>query len=297
MDFTRTVAVAMAAATLLLSAHPAQADAPVVLNPITPWNADWNPTTCTLARGFGSEQDPFAIRFEKAAPGDGFQLVLISKWLEPVTVNDRLEVRFGPYPARDFKGKMVLARTSSDVAVIFLTTSSITGEEADDEDNDKDKGQAPKVTPDMEKAADSIVIATRRGSVQLATNSLAAPFAALRACTVDLVKQWGLDPAEQATLRRHPVPKTSPAHWIAAMDYPTQQLRKGQQAIIMFRLMVDAGGKPSDCAVLRAYSQSQAFGRTTCDNLMKRAKFEPAFNANGQAVPSFYVNTVRFIIP
>lgn len=288
MEFSRTVAVAMAG-TLLLAAHPVQAGEPVSLKPITPWNVDWNPTTCTLARSFGTEQDPFAIRFEMAEPGDGFQLLLASKLLEPVTVNDPVEIRFGSLPARNFKGDMILARNADGVAGIIFSTSTIAGAESDDDE--------PDVTPEMEKAADSIAIAMRQGTVKLETNSLAAPFAALRKCTEDLVKQWGLDPAEQAALRQRPAGTTKPAQWIQSKDYPREQLRQGRQAIIMFRLMVDENGKPSNCAILRAYSQSPAFARTTCDNLMKRAKFIPALNANGQAVPSYYVDTVRFIIP
>lgn len=294
MNFMRIVA-ATAAGTLLLTAASAQADTPIVLNPITPWNVDWNPTTCTLARSFGAEQDPFLIRFEKAEPSDGFQLVLTNKWLEPITVNDRLEVRFGSHAARDFKGRMVLAKTSGGVAVIFLSMPSIVGKEDDDEDNHGNL--APSVTPEMEQAADSIVIASRRGTVELQTNSLAPPFAALRKCTDDLVKQWGLDPVEQATLRQRLQPKTSPARWIQPSDYPGEPLRKGQQAIVMFRLMVDASGKPSDCAIPRAYAQSPAFSRITCENLMKRARFEPALDAEGQAIPSYYVETIRFMIP
>jgi hypothetical protein len=63
-----------------------------------------------------------------------------------------------------------------------------------------------------------------------------------------------------------------------------------------FRLVVDATGKPTDCAVLTMEAIDD-FIRATCDRLMKRARFQPARDTHGNAVTGVYVNSVLWIVP
>ncbi|PEQ12066.1 hypothetical protein B2G71_13025 [Novosphingobium sp. PC22D] len=268
------------------------------LKPQSPWFVDWNPTTCTLGRSFGSEQEPVALRFERAEPRDGFQMVFVGQWLQRVKAGTPLELRFGTYPAEDVRYSSGLGKATDDVPVVFVSSPGIVEPALEEEEDEAWRvNPGPRVTPEMEAAADSVTLATPDHALLLETGPLDKAFAALRKCTDDLVSQWGLDPAVQAKLQRRPIPKVSPSRWIGPQDYPLKALRKGEQAILIFRLLIDAEGEPTGCEILRAYAGFDEFSKSTCAHIRTRARFEPALDANGQAVPSYYVNTVRFAIP
>ena len=119
--------------------------------------------------------------------------------------------------------------------------------------------------------------------------------AALRKCTEELVKEWGLNPAQQEALPARPMPKSSPGDWLHSSDYPRESLAMGQQAIVRYRLMVDAAGAVTNCAVQSAIAKGN-FAELTCELLKRRARFDPARDATGTAVGSYYVGKVRWIM-
>jgi TonB family protein len=84
--------------------------------------------------------------------------------------------------------------------------------------------------------------------------------------------------------------------WMRSSDYPQGMLKGGKQGMVSFRLSIDANGTPTACEVQRSYNDKQ-FDDVTCAVLMRRARFSPALDANGQAAPSYYLNTVRWVIP
>ncbi len=45
-----------------------------------------------------------------------------------------------------------------------------------------------------------------------------------------------------------------------------------------------------------AMQNKKKFDDATCAALMRRVRFTPALDAKGQPVPSFYLNTVRWIM-
>jgi outer membrane biosynthesis protein TonB len=118
---------------------------------------------------------------------------------------------------------------------------------------------------------------------------------AMRKCLGNLVTSWGLNPTEQADLIDPPAPKGSPATWVTSADYPSEMLRRRQQAYVHFRLLIDEKGVPTNCVVQSIIGQSEA-GKLICEAVQKRAKFEPARNALKQPVASYYVGAVRWVI-
>jgi len=76
---------------------PALAGKPKVeeLAPFTPWNVDWTDKTCVLQRGFGTAEDPVALRLERFAPEPGFQLVVTGKRMSPVSQDSTIDIRYG----------------------------------------------------------------------------------------------------------------------------------------------------------------------------------------------------------
>jgi hypothetical protein len=70
---------------------------------------------------------------------------------------------------------------------------------------------------------------------------------AMGACMNEMVKRWGLDPAVQQSLTRSATPLNYPGDWVTSDDYPTNRLRKGESAIVNFRVIVNAEGRVSSC--------------------------------------------------
>lgn len=127
----------------------------------------------------------------------------------------------------------------------------------------------------------------------LVTGPMHQPMAALRKCSWDTVKHWGLDVEQQKTLTRKVSPKNHPSRWLNSSDYPASMVYGGYHGLVTVRMIVDGNGNPTSCHVQRS-TQPKEFDDVVCRSTMRRARFEPALDAQGKPVPSFYVLTVRF---
>ncbi|TZG28128.1 energy transducer TonB [Sphingomonas montanisoli] len=88
----------------------------------------------------------------------------------------------------------------------------------------------------------------------------------------------------------------TPGEWVTPEDYPSGDMRAGNQGTTGFRLEVDAGGKVTNCTVTSS-SGFPSLDTKACQMLMRRARFSPAKNTEGQGVPASYSNRVRWQIP
>jgi hypothetical protein len=232
------------------------------LAPFTPWHVEWTDKTCVMRRGFGDEKHFVVLQIERFAPTDSFQLVVTGDCLKYLRQGWRFLVSYGdraPGKVRYYQ----IGKTDKGVASVFLSSSSLAPEDEHGE-------PSLPVTPEMEAATKTVNLEWSDKRLVLKTGPLDKAFSALRACTDDLVKTWGLDPAVQQSLSRQVTPKNDPAFWARPEDYPLDALRRGEQAIVSFRLSVDVTGKPTACDVQRSYS-GKLFDTYTCDLLMKRA--------------------------
>jgi len=91
-------------------------------------------------------------------------------------------------------------------------------------------------------------------------------------------------------------PAGSPDTWVTPEDYPNAALRFGMAGTTGFRLMVDATGQPTSCAITTS-SGFDVLDTTTCDKVMARARFIPAQNAAGKPMGGSYASRVRWVIP
>lgn len=126
---------------------------------------------------------------------------------------------------------------------------------------------------------------------RLEFGSLGKPFEQMRHCMDTLLESWGYDPKVQAELLRPASAITPPSRWLSPSDYPLGALRMGHNGIVQFRLDVDAEGKVGGCHVL-ARTSPDDFADATCRAVTRRAKLQPALDAEGKPVRSFYVQKV-----
>lgn len=98
------------------------------------------------------------------------------------------------------------------------------------------------------------------------------------------------------TDRSSPRPRGNPGNWVNMNDYPSVALQKAIEGITSFTLTIDATGRVAECVITET-SGSSVLDTATCINVTRRARFEPALDAAGNATTGKYANRVRWQIP
>lgn len=91
-------------------------------------------------------------------------------------------------------------------------------------------------------------------------------------------------------------PKGNPGNWATTNDYPTRALREEREGVTGFRVSVGSDGKPTGCSVTGS-SGSPDLDEATCSNVMRRARFNPATDGEGNPTSGSYSGRVRWVIP
>lgn len=135
------------------------------------------------------------------------------------------------------------------------------------------------------------------------------PFTDLNSGTIDTLpikpqpQDPVLPPVDLGTKPSHPAfaaisahPRGHPGDWVTPNDYPSQDLREGNQGVVRFRLDIDARGKVTGCTVT-ASSGFPRLDAAACAKLSARGRFDPASDENGAKVAGSYASAVRWTIP
>jgi protein TonB len=91
-------------------------------------------------------------------------------------------------------------------------------------------------------------------------------------------------------------PRGSPQSWVTDDDYPASALRAEQAGTVRFRLDVDPTGKVTACTVTGSSGVS-VLDTTACNLLKRRARFNPAEDAEGNKIPAPYNGSFTWKIP
>lgn len=103
-------------------------------------------------------------------------------------------------------------------------------------------------------------------------------------------------PAAPRVQPKQPTPKGNPANWATTNDYPTRALREEREGTTGFRVTVGPDGRVTGCSVTSS-SGSPDLDDATCQNVSRRARFNPATDGEGQPTTGSYSNRVRWVIP
>lgn len=281
--------VGLALAAGISCASAALGREPVALAPTEPWRVHYAEDSCLMVRSFGQGDDRVAVRFEQTAPGHQFSLTLIGKSLKASEPFTRAATTFLPVGKRNAYERVASgATTDSKLPLLIFESVFLLGPVEKAEDLAAfDWTQAGSI--------DSMLVEFRGKSLLLGLGRMQKVLGAMDACTDELLTHWGLDAVAQRTLRQPPKPLSSPGNWLRGDDYPAEALAKGGNAIVRFRLTVDATGKVIGCAVPSA-TQGPEFAKITCSGISKRARFDPALDKDGKPIASYYVSSVRWMV-
>ena len=294
----------LAALALVASASPAFAQSgkeALVLKPTSAWHVDYADDRCRLARKFGEGDQQAYVFFDRYGPTEYFRLTVAGKPMKTYAEKGDAAVQFGPTEQEQqlffFNGI-----SGKSPALVFASNVRVAGPSEAELEAIKNKGKdewidlAP-VSEARQKAIKFLTIGKPlRRPVTLETGSMRAPFAALEKCIDNLMTTWGIDVEQHKMLSRNVTPTESPGKWVVSNDYPLDMLRSGQPAIVEFRLSVGADGVPTACHI-QSTTRPKEFDDAVCKSVMRRARFDPALDAKGKPLATFYRNTVRFQIP
>jgi hypothetical protein len=264
----------------------AREGAPETLPRTGNWVLDYDRDACRLMAQFGTGKDQIFMRFTRYHLGDGFDLDFYGRRFSSSDPRSRVKVDFGlgrPVEAEAANGR------AGDVPMMLLGWMRLDGW------GGATPGEiGPPLSPEQEAAVSGVTVKVeRKKPFRLEFGSLVKPMAQFRTCQADLLKSWGYDPVVQAELARRAQPTNSPDDWLRSDDYPSGALTLGQNGIVQFRLDVEADGRISGCHVL-ARTSPDVFADTTCSAVTRRAKLDPALDASGKPVRSFFVMKVNW---
>lgn len=104
-------------------------------------------------------------------------------------------------------------------------------------------------------------------------------------------------PSPTATVApRAPKPKNAPGSWATSSDYPARDLREGNQGVTGFMLTIGVDGRVQSCTVT-ASSGFPGLDKATCENVSRRARFEPATDSSGNRITGTYSSRIRWQNP
>jgi hypothetical protein len=280
--------VLLACCVLPLAAHAV--DQPIPMGPTSNWVVDYAEGSCVLRRTFGSGKDNAFLELHQVGPGDGYELRIGSDTLSRSRGTPR--IRYGSdedwvephapfdFAAGDWHGLRFAGSLRPDVP--------------------ESAGRATPPWPDAERdaretAVDRLTIAgTFEQDVTLEVGRMHAPLEAMRTCTRELVTHWGLDPTVQDTLSRRASPIRQVDWARRTIDaYPIAMIRQNKSARLPIRLIVGADGKPTSCVAGKGFADP-AFETAACASSMRYARFEPALDAEGQPVASYFITTIVY---
>ena len=270
--------------------------AETVLEPSGKWGLDYENDSCRLARAFGKDANYVVLVLDQFQPAGVMDLSLIGKWFSRFA-DSRIGLRttFGPgLPKGELRDATLGTLGPEKTAIVMAGPRDILNRSIWQKTDDSSQDVGP-TTLEQEAAVTEVHFATYSMRLTLKTGSMKAPLDAMRTCMTNLVKTWGLDPAQQNALSVRVAPTNKPGLWLTSADYPSGPLAKGASAIVRFRLMVAADGVPTQCFVQQA-TMSPEFTKLTCDLLMKRARFSPALDREGKPVASYFISSVLWLV-
>lgn len=264
---------------------------PAQIEPTSFWTLEGSEERCSLLRNFGSGNDQVQLQIDSFGRADQFTVTLVGRPVpRPMNLREHLRYGFDADAAPRQRVPSTHGRSGQASWVKFDTGfrpdhSVVDGSDRSIEGGFARSAEAFPPDTDFEGRVRSLSVRFDRNShVDLALGNMAQPLGALRACLGELHQHWGLDPAEQKTVSRFPIPDPSTVRAVMA-DYPDVMESQGMNAYIPVRVMVGADGQPGACAAQIPDVEGD-FTSAICGAMTRR--FTPAVDVSGRAIPSFF---------
>lgn len=280
--FLTAVSVAVAAFSVSAIAQ----DDVVTLQPAGAWVLNYDEDSCALRREFRSDAHSAMLEMRQFEPSGGLRFTILSKDLPLLPVSPRYWVGF-PQNSH-FAGQFLSIDTMEHGRGIVFHSENGLGDrsEGGNAGGGADGNQGLSRMLGFERVFES--------PLTLETGTLEAPAAALQSCSEELLEHWGLDVEEHANLSRK-ARSNRASHWIekdVAGVWPSPRaLRDQEQSFLNVRLIVNAEGRVDECHIQSGIG-SETMRAWTCERLREMGRFDPALDATGEPIRSYWTTVV-----
>lgn len=287
--------VCLALATAALAVTPSSAAEPVAIAPNGPWNLDYADEKCMLTRLFGEGENMHFLAFQQYWPAREAGVTVAGPSFNRFRSLAKTDVRFfdeqEPMQTTPFTGSVGTYGTG----VIFSTLRPDTGVPEANKLGETGQPGLPQMDVALGQQMRFFELQQGGRTVRLETGAMDEAFAALNQCTISLLGEWGLDAERHLTAQSKPrwLNEAALVRKIVA-SYPRDALAQGEQAILRMRVIVSADGAVESCTLIKA-TNTIRLESPVCD-VMKRAEFEPARDANGQPFRSLFATAITYRI-
>jgi hypothetical protein len=274
----------------------AQGDSADVYRQTGAWALDYGDDYCRLAGSFTNGKDEVGLAFQRLQPGGFTQLILIGNGVRTFRRATELGYRLAPTGGVQ-KARYARSETPDKKqylgldGVTFMSLAPAPGAPPGPPVYDRQAEQAAA------RAITAIELSEGLTSpVRIETGSLGAPVTALQACADDLLTVWGLDAAKHKALTAPAVLNPAPNGVLPQGTIPFSEFSKFTGGANQVRLIIGADGKPASCTIYSP-TLSQTLNDRICSLALERASFEPAKDADGQAMASYWMGSPMFLGP
>lgn len=294
----RSALLALAALVPTLASAPLRAEPapvnPVVLKPSSQWNVDYAADSCRLVRLFGEGENQHYLAFQQYGPAKGFGLTIAGPGFKKFRSLETTMIHFSEAQAP--RESMPFSGTIGDFGPGVIYVNMGIEEEPAPTAAEQAKAPGPGVpTLDLAQGKQVQFITLRQGkhAVRLDTGRLDQAFAVLNQCTLDLVRDWGLDPQRHVDAQSRPFWNNQEAIVRRIQrEYPAEAARIGEQGIMRMRVIVSAEGTVESCKILKS-TETEELESPAC-KMMKNATFDPARDAAGVPFRSYFVTSITY---
>lgn len=280
--FYGLVACAMAT----MAAEGSARDNAVIYQPSNEWSVERQADRCVARRAFRHEDETARLVFEHGGRGDTFNMTIIGDAVRN-THGPLISVQFGPAEKPSGRNYISAETRGGDAALVLYGARFSPAERTAD-------GSFIVKTPDAERLDAIEYLQIERAGLKrfrLETGGLLELSEAIDRCTEALETSFlSTDRGGVVASRAVPLDQGS---WVQQSDYPGLMQKYGMGARIAVRLTVGTAGRATFCQIQNS-TVPQMFEDALCLALMRRAKFEPALNEDGEKVPSYWSLTVDF---
>ncbi|WP_157696461.1 energy transducer TonB [Porphyrobacter sp. CACIAM 03H1] len=286
MRIIRLSCLAATAAAIL--AAPATAAERLLLEPASPWQLREYEDRCRASREFGEGEQRTTLWIEQGGLEPIYNVTLIGQPLRN-PYGAGIHVRFGENP--EFIRSYIAAESSKGRPVLTMYGVTVRQPKMQ-RDGDE---EAPDLGFDIGDANAITTLDLRtsiRQPIRLAIGPMLETFGVLGLCGAKLSGILS-EAGRPLTGEAKPPVAIKPDSWLTAVDYPGWLARAQMEGRVTVRLTVDREGRASSCFVTES-NKPQLFDDAVCLGLMKRARFEPARNAAGEPVASYYFHGISF---
>jgi hypothetical protein len=269
---------------LVLLASPVHAQSGELLElvPTAQWGLDYGDNNCALYRRFTSAAGHLDLRIEMTTPGHNFGLLVASETFAAgqgavsISVGPSFEQRTFENPQRGQVGSTSAVRFRDTLLPVGAPNAALS-----------DPASIERYLLAEASITNLVIDDAFDRPVSLRLGTMVNPMTALRSCVDDLLISWGMNPASATAVTVPPV-RVSQARWAqrvrdAFLRSPRHAARSGQIHIVL--------AIASDGSVERCHAQSSqadhAIETVACESLTAHARYEPARDAAGNAVPGF----------